>query len=58
MTLVRDDDLPVRLPLARMVCPTDVAELAVHLMADPAVTGASYDIDAGRRRRAVGGRLR
>ena len=58
VSLVRSDDLPVSLPLARVVCPTDVAELAVHLMVDPAVTGASYDIDAGRRCRAVSGSLR
>ena len=58
VSLVRSDDLPVSLPLARVVCPTDVAELAVHLMVDPAVTGASYDIDAGRRCRAVSGPLR
>jgi NAD(P)-dependent dehydrogenase (short-subunit alcohol dehydrogenase family) len=54
-TLVRGDDLRSSLPLARVVCLADVAELAVHLMADPAVTGASYDIDAGRRCRAAGG---
>jgi NAD(P)-dependent dehydrogenase (short-subunit alcohol dehydrogenase family) len=58
VTLVRGDDLRSSLPLARVVCPSDVAELAVHLMTDPAVTGATYDIDAGRRCEAAGGRLR
>jgi hypothetical protein len=36
-----------------VVEPGDVASLAVHLMADTAVTGATYDIDGGEQ--VVGG---
>ena len=32
-----------------VVEPTDVAALAVHLMANTAVTGATYDIDGGEQ---------
>ena len=32
-----------------MVTPTDVASLAVHIMTNTALTGATYDIDGGQQ---------
>ena len=50
------DDLEARraqlratLPIRRVVGPADVAALAVHLMTNTAVTGATYDIDGGQQ---------
>ena len=37
------------LPIRRVAGPDDVASLAVHLMANTAVTGATYDIDGGEQ---------
>ena len=37
------------LPIGRVVGPADVAALAVHLMINTAVTGATYDIDGGQQ---------
>lgn len=37
------------LPIRRVVEPTDVAALAVHIMANTALTGATYDIDGGEQ---------
>ena len=37
------------LPIGRVVGPQDIAALAVHLMANTAVTGATYDIDGGQQ---------
>ena len=37
------------LPIGRVVAPTDVAALAIHLMTNGAVTGATYDIDGGQQ---------
>jgi len=37
------------LPIGRVVGPRDVAALAVHLMANTALTGATYDIDGGQQ---------
>jgi NAD(P)-dependent dehydrogenase (short-subunit alcohol dehydrogenase family) len=37
------------LPIGRVVGPADVAELAVHLMTNTALTGATYDIDGGQQ---------
>jgi NAD(P)-dependent dehydrogenase (short-subunit alcohol dehydrogenase family) len=37
------------LPIGRVVGPADVAALAVHLMTNTAVTGATYDIDGGQQ---------
>jgi NAD(P)-dependent dehydrogenase (short-subunit alcohol dehydrogenase family) len=37
------------LPIRRVVEPADVAALAVHLMSNSAVTGATYDIDGGQQ---------
>ena len=45
----RRDELRATLPIGRVVGPADVAALAVHLMINTAVTGATYDIDGGQR---------
>ena len=37
------------LPIHRVVGPADVAALAVHLMANTALTGATYDVDGGQQ---------
>jgi NAD(P)-dependent dehydrogenase (short-subunit alcohol dehydrogenase family) len=37
------------LPIRRVVGPDDVAALAVHLMINTALTGATYDIDGGQQ---------
>jgi NAD(P)-dependent dehydrogenase (short-subunit alcohol dehydrogenase family) len=37
------------LPIGRVVGPEDVAALAVHLMTNTALTGATYDIDGGQQ---------
>ena len=37
------------LPIQRVVGPTDIAALALHLMANTAVTGATFDIDGGQQ---------
>jgi NAD(P)-dependent dehydrogenase (short-subunit alcohol dehydrogenase family) len=37
------------LPIGRLVGPADVAALAVHLMTNMAVTGATFDIDGGQQ---------
>jgi NAD(P)-dependent dehydrogenase (short-subunit alcohol dehydrogenase family) len=45
----RRDQLRATLPIARVVGPADVAALAVHLMTNTAVTGATFDIDGGQQ---------
>ena len=45
----RRDELRATLPIGRVVGPADVAALAVHLMINTAVTGATFDIDGGQR---------
>ena len=45
----RGEELRSSLPIGRVVGPADVAALAVHLMANTAVTGATYDIDGGQQ---------
>jgi NAD(P)-dependent dehydrogenase (short-subunit alcohol dehydrogenase family)/predicted enzyme related to lactoylglutathione lyase len=37
------------LPIGRVVGPADVAALAVHLMINTALTGATYDVDGGQQ---------
>jgi NAD(P)-dependent dehydrogenase (short-subunit alcohol dehydrogenase family) len=37
------------LPIGRVVGPADVAALAVHIMSNTALTGATYDIDGGEQ---------
>jgi NAD(P)-dependent dehydrogenase (short-subunit alcohol dehydrogenase family) len=45
----RRAELREALPIGRVVGPEDVALLAVHLMTNTAVTGATYDIDGGQQ---------
>ena len=45
----RRDQLRKTLPIHRVVGPADVAALAVHLMANTALTGATYDVDGGQQ---------
>ena len=45
----RRDELRATLPIRRVVGPEDVAALAVHLMTNTALTGATYDIDGGQQ---------
>jgi NAD(P)-dependent dehydrogenase (short-subunit alcohol dehydrogenase family) len=45
----RRDQLRTTLPIGRVVEPDDVARLAIHLMANTALTGATYDIDGGQQ---------
>ena len=45
----RREELRSTLPIGRVVGPADVAALAVHLMFNTAVTGATYDIDGGQQ---------
>ena len=44
----RRKQLRETLPIGRVVGPDDVAQLAIHLMANTAITGATYDIDGGQ----------
>ena len=37
------------LPIGRVVGPADVAALAVHIMSNTALTGATYDVDGGQQ---------
>ena len=45
----RREELRATLPIGRVVGPQDVAALAVHLMTNTALTGATYDIDGGQQ---------
>jgi NAD(P)-dependent dehydrogenase (short-subunit alcohol dehydrogenase family) len=45
----RRDELRATLPIGRVVGPDDVAALAVHIMTNTALTGATYDIDGGQQ---------
>ena len=45
----RREELRRTLPIGRVVGPDDVASLAVHLMTNTALTGATYDIDGGQQ---------
>lgn len=45
----RRGELRATLPIGRVVGPDDVAALAVHLMTNTALTGATYDIDGGEQ---------
>jgi NAD(P)-dependent dehydrogenase (short-subunit alcohol dehydrogenase family) len=44
----RRNQLRTTLPIGRVVGPADVAALAVHIMTNTALTGATYDIDGGQ----------
>ncbi len=41
--------LRATLPIGRVVGPQDVAALAVHVMANTALTGATFDVDGGQQ---------
>ena len=45
----RREQLRTTLPIGRVVGPGDVAALAVHLMSNTALTGATFDIDGGQQ---------
>ena len=45
----RRNQLRITLPIGRVVGPADVAALAVHIMTNTALTGATYDIDGGQQ---------
>jgi NAD(P)-dependent dehydrogenase (short-subunit alcohol dehydrogenase family) len=45
----RREQLRTTLPIGRVVGPQDVAALAVHIMTNTALTGATYDIDGGQQ---------
>jgi NAD(P)-dependent dehydrogenase (short-subunit alcohol dehydrogenase family) len=45
----RRNQLRTTLPIGRVVTPADVAALAVHIMTNTALTGATYDIDGGQQ---------
>lgn len=45
----RREELRRTLPIRRVVGPADVAALAVHLMSNTALTGATFDIDGGQQ---------
>jgi NAD(P)-dependent dehydrogenase (short-subunit alcohol dehydrogenase family) len=45
----RRKQLRETLPIGRVVGPADVAALAVHIMINTALTGATYDIDGGQQ---------
>ena len=54
----RRAELRSTLPIGRVVGPGDVAALALHLMTNTALTGATYDIDGGQQLRANRGASR
>ena len=45
----RRDELRATLPIGRVVGPADIAALAVHIMSNTALTGATFDIDGGQQ---------
>jgi NAD(P)-dependent dehydrogenase (short-subunit alcohol dehydrogenase family) len=45
----RRDELRAILPIRRVVGPADIAALAVHLMTNTAITGATFEIDGGQQ---------
>jgi NAD(P)-dependent dehydrogenase (short-subunit alcohol dehydrogenase family) len=45
----RRAELQQKLPIGRVVTAEDVAALALHLMVNTALTGATYDIDGGQQ---------
>ena len=46
---VRREQLRRTLPIRRVVGPEDIASLAIHLMVNTAITGATFDIDGGQQ---------
>ena len=45
----RRDQLRKTLPVRRVIGPGDIAALAIHLMTNTALTGATFDIDGGQQ---------
>ena len=45
----RREQLRATLPIGRVVQPADVAALAIHIMTNTALTGATFDIDGGQQ---------
>ena len=45
----RREELRATLPIRRVVGPSDLGALAIHLMTNTAVTGATFDIDRGQQ---------
>jgi NAD(P)-dependent dehydrogenase (short-subunit alcohol dehydrogenase family) len=45
----RREQLRATLPIRRVVGPEDVAALAVHVMTNTALTGATFDVDGGQQ---------
>lgn len=45
----RREELRSTLPIRRVVGPGDIAALALHIMVNDALTGATYDIDGGQQ---------
>jgi NAD(P)-dependent dehydrogenase (short-subunit alcohol dehydrogenase family) len=45
----RREQLRTTLPIRRVVSPADIGALAVHLMTNTAITGATFDIDGGQQ---------
>ena len=45
----RREQLRATLPIRRVVGPADVAALAIHIMINPTLTGATFDIDGGQQ---------
>jgi NAD(P)-dependent dehydrogenase (short-subunit alcohol dehydrogenase family) len=45
----RRSELRAALPIGRVVTAADVAALAVHVMTNTALTGATYGIDGGQQ---------
>jgi NAD(P)-dependent dehydrogenase (short-subunit alcohol dehydrogenase family) len=45
----RRNQLETTLPIRRVVGPADIAALAVHLMTNTAVTGATFEVDGGQQ---------
>jgi NAD(P)-dependent dehydrogenase (short-subunit alcohol dehydrogenase family) len=45
----RREQLRATLPIQRVIGPADIAALALHLMTNTAVTGATFDIDGGQQ---------
>jgi NAD(P)-dependent dehydrogenase (short-subunit alcohol dehydrogenase family) len=45
----RREELKQTLPIRRVIVPRDIAQLAVHLMINTAITGATIDIDGGQQ---------
>ena len=37
------------MPIGRVIGPAEIADLAVYLMTNTAVTGATFDIDGGQQ---------